>query len=288
MDINPFSSPEHQAFTIGQGGGLVLLVHGFPGTPAEMRPLGQALAGRGWYVHAPLLPGFGPGITTLPSCKRSDWLSKLAADVRDQRSPGQPLVLIGFSMGAALVLNLATELNADRLILLAPFWRLKGLLPRLIPLLKWFAPPIKPFEKADFSDPAVRDRLKAILPEANLDDPAVQAVIREEFALPLKVVDEVLALGREAYQRAKQVAAPTLVLQGQEDELVSPQMTAKLVGRLSNEMTSYRMLPGGHDLLTDGALAQSEVLALVVAFLEPIAGNVKSGSDKSEVFYGDQ
>jgi len=39
----------------------VLLLHGFTGSPASMRPWGEALADRGWTVRVPRLPGHGPG-----------------------------------------------------------------------------------------------------------------------------------------------------------------------------------------------------------------------------------
>ncbi len=55
-----FQGEEHQPFHWVAGPPAALLVHGFPGTPAELRPLGQALYEAGWTVSAPLLPGFGP------------------------------------------------------------------------------------------------------------------------------------------------------------------------------------------------------------------------------------
>ncbi len=48
LPFNPFNGPEHADFTIPGGDPAALLVHGFPGTPAEMRPLAEALNERGW------------------------------------------------------------------------------------------------------------------------------------------------------------------------------------------------------------------------------------------------
>src|SRR5436309_331310 len=42
-----------------------LLVHGFTGTPEEMRPLGEALAARGFPVHAVRLAGHGTDVAEL-------------------------------------------------------------------------------------------------------------------------------------------------------------------------------------------------------------------------------
>ena len=38
-DWQPYSGPEHQRFQLGEGANGALLIHGFPGTPAEMRTL---------------------------------------------------------------------------------------------------------------------------------------------------------------------------------------------------------------------------------------------------------
>ena len=36
-EFRPYSGPEHQPFEFGDGPNGALLIHGFPGTPAEMR-----------------------------------------------------------------------------------------------------------------------------------------------------------------------------------------------------------------------------------------------------------
>ena len=73
LPYNPFNGPEHADFTISGGKPAALLVHGFPGTPAEMRPLAQALNERGWTVRGLLLPGFGSDLDTLPFRRAEDW-----------------------------------------------------------------------------------------------------------------------------------------------------------------------------------------------------------------------
>ena len=54
---------------------IALLLHGFPGTPAELRPLGQALAFAGVRAQAPLLPGFGPAMQRLGDVGAREWLA---------------------------------------------------------------------------------------------------------------------------------------------------------------------------------------------------------------------
>ncbi|MDV7390199.1 hypothetical protein RZS08_02545, partial [Arthrospira platensis SPKY1] len=53
-----FAGPEHVTYTLRGGQPAALLLHGFPGTAAETRSLGQALNDAGWTVQGLLLPGF--------------------------------------------------------------------------------------------------------------------------------------------------------------------------------------------------------------------------------------
>lgn len=245
-----YSGPQHQPFTLGHNPGLAqigaLLIHGFPGTPAEMRPLGERLATAGWAVSGPLLPGFGPQIPTLSDKTRYDWLTAVRQTWQQVRAAHETAVLVGFSMGGALAMHLAAESQPpDCLVLLAPFWRLAGWEGNLLPLVKHFQKTFYPFAQADFADTAVRQQLHEVMPDANLDDPATQARIRHEAQLPTRTIDEVRRLGRESIKLAAAVRCPTLVLQGTEDTVVQPRFTRRLITKLGGSVT-YREIPGKH------------------------------------------
>ena len=83
-----------------------LLIHGFMGTPAEMRPLGEALAAAGYTARAILLPGFGPDVPNLGQMTKGDWLGAASAAWEEMRAVHSPAMLLGFSMGAAIALHL--------------------------------------------------------------------------------------------------------------------------------------------------------------------------------------
>ena len=81
-----FLGDEHRDFMRQGGPPAAVLVHGFPGTPAEMRPLADVLSDAGWTVRAPLLPGFGAQIETLANPARgvrapgaAEWLATVQA-----------------------------------------------------------------------------------------------------------------------------------------------------------------------------------------------------------------
>ena len=77
----PFDGSEHRSFLWREGDHAALLVHGFPGTPAEMLPLGTVLRAAGWTVHGLMLPGLGADIENLDKRTFRDWLEALTQAV---------------------------------------------------------------------------------------------------------------------------------------------------------------------------------------------------------------
>jgi carboxylesterase len=248
-EIRPFADPEHEPFTWGVGPRRALLLHGFPGTPAEMRPLGSRLVERGWRVHAPLLPGFGPEIPHLSNFGREDWLEAAAEAWSGLMTNGTRRVVVGYSMGASLALHLAAHHHHDRLVLLAPFWRLPGLLGKVIPILKWIRPRWHPFEKADLDSPEVRENIRSFLPGVDLDDLETRRFLQEDVSVSTHTIDEVLRLGAEAGRLAREVHTPVLLLQGRDDPIVRRKATLDLADRLGSTQVVTDELPAAHDLI---------------------------------------
>ena len=84
-----FQGEEHRPFLLNGDRGAALLVHGFPGTPAEMRPLATVLNNAGWTTKGILLPGFGAEIETLGGRDPADWVEsvRLAASALGDGQP---------------------------------------------------------------------------------------------------------------------------------------------------------------------------------------------------------
>src|SRR5262249_35049292 len=83
VDLNPGA---HRA---------VLLFHGFPGTPHEVRGVGASLAARGLRAVGPMLPGHGRDVAALNATTARDWLDAAARAFDAVR----PVAVVGMSMG---------------------------------------------------------------------------------------------------------------------------------------------------------------------------------------------
>lgn len=267
-----FSGPEHAPFRLegksdrDGNAPAALLVHGFGGTPAEMRGLAEALHREGWTVEALLLPGFGADIATLTGRRYEEWLDAVAAAAHRLRDSGHRLLLVGYSMGATLAMALAGRIRPDGLIVLAPFWWAEQPWTRLV---EFFVRPFlpigfRPLRKADFGDPKLREGVAKFMPGLNLDDPATQAAMRD-FRVPLGLIDQVRALSRRMWAGLPQVNVPTLVVQGARDSVVRTPQTRRLLERLP-AAAQYVEVDAEHDLVLPQNPAWPQVEAAVVAF----------------------
>jgi carboxylesterase len=272
-----FAEPHHRPFFWSAGRPAALLVHGFPGSPAEMRALAQTLYEAGWSVQGLLLPGLGPDIATLAGRRAADWLEAVDQALVALRQQHHPILLVGHSLGGALALQTAARRPSDALVLLAPFWTMGGGPVALFwPLIRLVVPRLRPFRlfRPDFADPQVRAGLQALLPGLDLDDPAVRQALAD-FSLPARLVDEIAAVGKGAYRLAPRVRVPTLVLQGRLDQVVLPARTRRLVMSLGGPL-SYHELDAGHDLVNPENPAWADVRRLLLAFVnhcQRVTGN---------------
>lgn len=249
----PFQGPEHRPYLRhGAGAGAALLIHGFPGTPAETRPLARLLHQAGWTVQGLLLPGFGPEIAGLADRRHRDWTAAVERAHADLAREHGKVLLAGYSMGAALAVTAAARRPAAGLALFAPFHapfhRLNNRLHDLLwPVIRLLIPRLRPFEKADFSDPELAQQLAGIPPAADLGDPQVQAELRA-IALPSVSLHEARAAGRLAWRLAPRAAAPALVLGAEDDPVVPLAQVRALAERLPGPV-DLRQVAGGHALL---------------------------------------
>lgn len=268
LSLQAFQGEEHQPFLWNGGAPAALLVHGFPGSPAELRPLADALYVQGWTVQGLLLPGFGPEFETLANRRSEEWFASVRDALRALKQEHETVVLIGLSMGGALALRVAAVEAPAALVLLAPFWTMDSVLWRALPLIKTVFPtfPIFRLLKLDFSDPEVREGIRTFMPQADLDDPAVQDAIRN-YRLPLKMFNEIRRTGLAAYESVKRVSVPTLIIQGLDDELVKPVYTRRLKAMLPGE-TRYLELPADHVLLNSEASAWGQIRQSILDFAE--------------------
>ncbi len=115
-----------------------LLLHGFTGSPSELRLMGEFLSGNGIGVSCPLLPGHGTTIDDLDSCTWRNWCDMAEKELLLLKKSYSKVFICGLSMGGSIGLYLATKHQVDGIATLAAGVKLKDIRVILLPFLRHF------------------------------------------------------------------------------------------------------------------------------------------------------
>lgn len=213
----------------------ILMIHGFTGSPSELRPVAEELHGQGWSVCAPLLPGHGTYVEEMNRCRFGQWTAAVDAALDELKSRCASIVVAGQSMGALLVLDLAARRGDEiaGVIGYAP-----ALLPTdrfgfLVPLLKHF---IKTMPKGpnDFVDKGALERLWDY--EAN----------------PLPAAHELFKLAAQVRGELTQIGVPILLMHSHDDRVIDARSSQLVYDQVASAQKDLFFLEGcGHVLTLD-------------------------------------
>lgn len=109
-----------------------------------------------------------------------------------------------------------------------------------------------------------------MLPGIDTDRPEVQQTLRD-LRVPASFVDEIMGLGGAAREKARVIQAPVLILQGSDDEVISPAFTRELAAAF-NRPPDYREVAAGHDLLETDSRSFATVAEETTAFIRKVNG----------------
>lgn len=213
-----------------------LLLHGFTGTPQNVRPLADYLQRRGLTISVPRIAGHGTSVDDLDATGPDDWLGtceRALADLRERCGAG--IVVGGISLGGTYTLELARR-HSDLL----------GVVVMAAPILD-----IPPLEQV-VRDP---DRPKAITaPWASVgaltNDIASGGLTYME--MPLGALERGLALIRQVREGLGEVTCPALLIYGDDDAIVEKGNGPYVLERLGS--TDKRLLAlddSAHEITLD-------------------------------------
>lgn len=107
MSVPVLAGAEPWSWPGGPAGALV--IHGFTGSPQSMRGLAEALAGAGFAVELPRLPGHGTTVQDMAGTSWTDWAGAAEAAYQPLSGRCEKVVVAGLSMGGTLALWLASR-----------------------------------------------------------------------------------------------------------------------------------------------------------------------------------
>lgn len=206
-------SSDSEPFFRGAGSRGVLLVHGFTGSPFEMRLLGEDLAARGFAVEGVKLAGHVGTTRDLAASTWHDWY-RSASDGMDrlrQRVGSDKIAVAGLSMGGLLTLELARQRGDE----------LAAICVMAAPL--WLPPQAETFARVTARLPLIRRAALPKLAGSDIRDPEMKrrnGIAQGRAGMPLPALASLVELGAHLRDKLGDVKVPTLLMHSERDHTV--------------------------------------------------------------------
>jgi carboxylesterase len=221
-----------------------LLIHGFTGTPKEMRWMGEYLQQRGLTCLGVRLAGHATRPQDMIRSRYTDWIASVedgyhllrgALGGESQRET-PPLFLVGLSMGGVLSLLMSTRLPVAGVVAIStpyalpsdpPLWLVKG--------LSWFVPALKKSKGP---------------PGTGWFD---QQAWREHVSYPknpTRSIAELLPLLAEMRAALPQVRVPVLLIHSRDDRYVLPENMDRIYAALGASTKERLWVTGSGHIVT--------------------------------------
>jgi len=221
-----FSGDECKPFFFKGGKKGIVLLHGFTGSVAHMRPLGDTLYKNGYSAMGINLPGHATAEKDMASVGRREWMQAALDAVGQLRLHCQTVAVCGLSMGAVLSMLIAEQHKADACISIsAPLPALNRLLP-LTSLLGLFHPRIS-WEQ---------DENRILQLDQRYD--------KGYTGFPTRKGADLYTLIKQAQRNLPQIACPILVIQSKDDHTISPASADTILENVSSKQKEKLILHG--------------------------------------------
>jgi carboxylesterase len=249
----PAEPAQLQPFRLRGGTRGCLLLHGFAGTPPEVRGLGEHLAARGYDVFAPLLAGHGVTPEAMARTRWPDWAKSAGEALATLRSDCGEVFVAGQSLGGTLALHLAANHpDVKGVITMGAMgsprffkdWRLR-VIGGLKHVVRWHVP----------GD------------DCDLGDPSALRFLHSYARRPTVCIESLMQLVRIVEAELPRISAPALIMHGRRDRTVDTRNAPFILARIGSDDKRLTWFEGsGHTITVD--LERDQVNAAVLSWLQ--------------------
>ena len=209
----------------------VLLCHGFTGSPQSLRPWADHLAGHGFTVSLPRLPGHGTAWPDLARTGWRDWYAEVDRAFGGLASRCEQTFVFGLSMGGCLALRLA-EVHGSAV---------RGLVV--------VNPSLAPDTKLFLLAPALKHVLRSL--------PGIASDIKKPGAheigydrVPVRAAATLPRLWAATSRQLGDITQPVLVYRSTVDHVVGPASMKVLLAGLPKDQVTVRECPDSYHVAT--------------------------------------
>lgn len=225
-------------FTLdGHGDSACLLVHGLGCGPLQMRELAENLCKWGFTARGILLPGHCENTGDVALCSPYDWERKVELEYQQLKNRYRHVIVIGFSLGALLTLQLAAKYPIEKIVLMGtPIFMVREYLPidNLINVCKIFIKRIKTW------------RRRCYMESEGYTGYLFQPI---DIYYSLQVLYEISEIARVMKSGLKDVLSPTLIIHSKKDFIAAPASARYLMEHLGTSNKRLIYLHKSHHLM---------------------------------------
>ncbi len=196
---------------------VCMLIHGFTGTPHELKTLASYLESKGWICRLPTLPGHGGPMQLLRGIHRKQWLEAVVRESRLIAETYGSFQIVGFSMGGLLAAYAANRYPVSRLVLLNA--------------AVIYVSPMR----------LMRDLWR------RAKEKELSYYLRKQ-STPLPSMLQFAGLVRELKREFRSIEVPTLIVQGELDQVVHP-LSARYIYRSLRAERRLRLFPRSRHMI---------------------------------------
>jgi carboxylesterase len=213
-----------------------LLIHGFTGTPQNIRPLGDFLARRGLSVLGPRLKGHGTTLEDFEQSGPDDWIETINSGLDQLKRTCSSVFAIGISMGGTLALHLGATRAAD----LAGVGCING------PIMQM------PAFEAAAADPATPARIPAPWSNPRILTKDLSSAGITYLEIPKVTLGKALGLFNSVRGELGQVRVPTVLFYSRDDAVVDPANGPFILERLgTSDKRLIELVDSAHEATLD-------------------------------------
>ncbi len=231
-----------------------LLIHGFTGTPKEMRWLGESLAGRGFSVLGLRLAGHATRPDDMIRSRWTDWVASVEDGYHLLRAAADRIYLIGLSMGGVLSLLMSSQLEVQGVAAMSTPYQLAG---------DW---------RLNYTD--LLSKFQPYLPKGKMPPGTGwfdQEAWRDHISYPqnpVRSIGELKELVAQMRRALPQVRVPVLLIHSKDDSYVSPEDMERIFAGLVNAPDKARLYITGSGHVVTRDAAREEVFKAVCDFID--------------------
>jgi len=212
-----------------------LALHGYCGSPEEMRLVVEVAKSGGFQVEAPVLPGHCTHARDLAPLGFDDWYEGVRARFLDAATRG-PVLVVGLSLGSLLGTRLALE-YPDRvigLVLLANAFFLS-------PFPAWPLRSVDRLGLREFGVPKFG---------SDIGDENARRTHLSYTVQPVGPAIRLLRAAEQLFSELPRLACPTLVVHGAKDRLCPVSNAWRVAEQIGSPRTRVVILPRSHHIVT--------------------------------------